>query len=187
LRKVAAIFFLSVLCFNCVGYQYVFNLLEQNNDRQLEAKLDQDDYDESSLISIKAAFSIPYSYLSKSDKFERWNGEIEVNGVQYKYVKRRFFNDSIELLCIPNITATKLKEAKHDFVRMSNDVQSDQQGKKQDPGKLPVFKSLLSEYCEDVPDWTARINSTKLLHHSSYTTFIPQFIGDSRGQPPDLS
>jgi hypothetical protein len=186
LRKIAAIFFLSLLCFNCVGYRYLFDYLEEKHDQKLEAKLNADDYEESSLISIKTAFSIPYSYLSKSDKFERWNGEIEIDGVEYKYVKRRFFADSVELLCLPNTTATKLKEAKQDFFKSTNDLQANQ-GKKQDSGKLPVFKNTLSEYCEALPDWDLAGIQIKSLQNSSYVSFISQYIGDTLCQPPDVA
>jgi hypothetical protein len=187
LRKTAAIFFLSVLCFNCLGYRYVFDYLQHQHDRQFEARLDEDDYDESSLVSIKTAFSVPYYYITNSDKYERWKGEIEINGVQYKYVKRRFFNDSIELLCIPNATATKLKEAEQNFYRLSNDLQSGQQGKKQDAGQLPAFKNLLSEYCEAIPDWDAGITGVQQAYYSFYNLLLPQYTADSPGQPPDVT
>ena len=163
----------------------MFTWLEQQHNTKFEAQIDQDNYDESALVSIKTAISIPYGYLNKSDKFERWKGEIEINGVQYKCVKRRFFSDSIELLCIPNITATKLKEAKQDYSRLSNDFQSDQ-GKKQDQGKVPVFKNLLSEYCEDIREWEAAMVAVQQSHYSSYSLFTSQYIGDTPAQPPDF-
>jgi hypothetical protein len=186
LKKLVAIFFLAVLCFNWLGYKFVFSYLEQRHDQRFEALLDEENYDESSLISIKTAFSIPYGYLNKSDKFERWKGEIEINGIQYKYVKRRFVNDSLELLCIPNIAATKLKEAKQDFYRLSNDLASDQ-NKNQDQGKVPAFKNLLSEYCEEIKEWNASIVAVQQTHYSSYSLFTSQYTGDTPGQPPDLA
>jgi hypothetical protein len=162
----------------------MFAWLEQKHESKIEAQIDENNYDESSLVSIKTAFSIPYAYLNKSDKFERWKGEIEINGIEYKYVKRRFFKDSIELLCIPNMMATKLKEAKQDFYRISNDLQSDN-NRKQDQSKVPAFKNLLSEYCEEIREWDAAQVAVKQTHYSSYSLFVSQYIGDSPGQPPD--
>ena len=163
----------------------MFALLEEKHNSKFEAQLDENNYDESSLISIKTSFSIPYGYLNKSDKFERWKGEIEINGVEYKYVKRRFFKDSIELLCIPNMMATKLKEAKQDYYRFSNDLQSDQ-NKKQDQSKVPAFKNLLGEYCEEIREWDTAIAAVKQTHYSSYSLFTSQYVGDNPGQPPDV-
>ena len=164
----------------------MFAWLEQKHESKFEAQIDENNYDENSLISIKTSFSIPYAYLNKSDKFERWKGEIEINGVQYKYVKRRFFKDSIELLCIPNMMATKLKEAKQDYYRISNDLQSDA-SKKQDQSKVPAFKNLLSEYCEEIREWDAAQVAVKQTHYSSYSLFVSQYVGDNPGQPPDVN
>jgi len=185
LKRIVAIFFLSVLCFNWLGYKLMFAWLEQKHEAKFEAQIDENNYDESSLVSIKTAFSIPYAYLNKSDKFERWKGEIEINGILYKYVKRRFFKDSIELLCIPNMMATKLKEAKQDYDRFSNDLQSDA-SKKQDQSKVPAFKNLLNEYCDEIREWDAAQVAVKQRHFSSYSLFVSQYVGDSPGQPPDV-
>jgi hypothetical protein len=184
LKRIAAILFLSILSFNWLGYKLVFHLLEKENNQHLEAKFDIGEYDQSELISIKTAAHLPY-YNSSSEQFERWDGQIVVNGIQYKYVMRRFYNDSLELLCIPNIMATKLKEAKHDYYRFSNDLQSDQ-NKKQDQSKVPAFKNLLGEYCEEIREWDTAIATVKQTHYSSYSLFASQYVGDNPGQPPDV-
>jgi hypothetical protein len=182
-RKFAAIFFLAVLCFNCLGYRAVFDYLEKKHNRHLEAILDQENYNESELISVKTSFRLPY--YNASDKFERCNGEIKINGIHYKYVKRRIINDSIELLCIPNMAATRLNEAKQDFFRVTNDLSSNGD-KKQDSGQVPAFKNLLSEYCQQVPDWDLAIAAIRRSHHFSfYLLSLPQYTGDSPGQPPE--
>jgi len=185
LKRFAAILFLAVLSFNWLGYKLVFQYLENRHNTHLEAKLDKGDYDEKELISIKTASHLPY-YNSSSEEFERWDGQIVVNGIQYKYVKRRFYNDSVELLCIPNMTAMKLKEARQDYYRISNDLQSDA-SKKQDQSKVPAFKNLLNEYCEDIREWDAAQVAVKQTHYSSYSLFISQYVGDNPGQPPDVN
>jgi len=104
--------------------------VEDKANRQLEARLDQDRYDESELISIKVP-STRLSYYNSSTQFERVDGQIEVGGVQYKYVKRRLFNDSLELLCIPNHAAMNLQTARNQFFQLVNDIQQHNgQGKK---------------------------------------------------------
>jgi hypothetical protein len=164
----------------------VFAYLEHRQDSRLEAQLDDNDYDESSLVSLKTAFPIQYSYLNnKPDEFERWNGEIEIKGVKYKYVKRRFFNDSLELLCIPNVAANELKKAKQEYSRLANDLQTNPD-KKQD-GKMPAFKNLLSEYFAETEEWSAALDRSPQLHSSHYALLIPQYINDGPSQPPDIS
>ncbi len=96
--------------------------MEDKANARLETQLDDNNYDESQLISIK----IPVTYLpyyNNTKSFERVDGQIEIEGIHYKYVKRRIHNDSLELLCIPNTAVMNLKEMKNEFFKFSNDLQ----------------------------------------------------------------
>ncbi len=132
MRPVASILLLIVLLFNFIGYRLVSSYLEDKANDRLEAKLDKHDYDDLQLISLKVPVT-QLSYYNNSSQFERIDGQIEVNGVQYKYVKRRIYNDSVELLCIPNQTAMSLRSAKDEFFKLVNDLQQTGQSKKSDP------------------------------------------------------
>jgi len=132
MKRIAAILLMGILFFNWYGYKLLSFYLEGKANRQLEARLDEARYDESQLISIKVPSS-HLSYYNSSTQFERVDGQIEVGGVQYKYVKRRLFNDSLELLCIPNQTAMNLQTARNQFFQLVNDIQQHNgQGKKSD-------------------------------------------------------
>jgi hypothetical protein len=121
---------MGVLFFNWYGYQLLSSYLQDRANRQLEARLDSNGYDESQLISLKVP-STHLSYYNSSAVFERVDGQIEIGGVQYQYVKRRLFNDSVELLCIPNRAAMHLQTAKNEFFKQVNDLQQrGGQGKK---------------------------------------------------------
>ena len=120
---------MGVLLFNWYGYQLLSNYWQDRADRRLEARLDNDNFDESQLISVKIPIT-SLSYYNSSTRFERVDGQIDIGGVHYKYVKRRILQDSLELLCIPNMTAMKLQTAKNEFFRQVNDLQQQSQGKK---------------------------------------------------------
>ena len=120
---------MGILFFNWYGYRLLTSWLEARANHQLEALLDNNSYDESQLISIKVPITT-LSYYNSSPGFERVDGQIDIAGVHYKYVERRIFQDSIELLCIPNMTAMKLQTAKNEFFRQVNDLQQQSQGKK---------------------------------------------------------
>lgn len=131
MRSIASILALTILLFNWFGYRLLISVMETRSDQQLEAQFDENKYDESQLVSIK----IPVRYLpyySNSSSFERVDGQIEIKGVQYKYVKRRIYNDSLEMLCIPNHMAMKLQTAKNEFFKFSNDLQQEKK-----PGQYP--------------------------------------------------
>ena len=92
---------------------------------QLESRLDRHQYDESQLISLKVPIT-QLAYYINSAAFERVDGQIEIDGVPYQYVKRRIYNDSLELLCIPNQTVQKLRLSRDDYFKLVNDIQRSQ-------------------------------------------------------------
>ena len=116
--------------------------MEETASAKLEAQLDNNDYDENQLISIK----IPVTYLpyyNNSKQYERVDGQIEIEGVKYKYVKRRIYNDSLEMLCIPDHNVMKLLSAKNEFFKFVNDLQHPGQNKNPNSGSS---KNILSDY-----------------------------------------
>jgi hypothetical protein len=152
MKRIAAILLMGILFFNWYGYKLLSFYLEDRADRQLEAYLDEDRYDDSQLISIKVPSS-HLSYYNSTAQFERVDGQIEVGGVQYKYVKRRLFNDSLELLCIPNHAAMNLQTARNQFFQLVNDIQQhNTQSKKSD--SHTIAKSFSPTDYDAVPGLT---------------------------------
>jgi hypothetical protein len=128
-KRLAAILLMGILFFNWYGYQLLTQYWQQRADHRLEARLDRNEYDESQLLRVKIPIT-SLSYYNTSNSFERVDGQIDIGGVRYQYVKRRMFKDSLELLCIPNETAMKLQQVKNDFFRQVNDLQQQNQEKK---------------------------------------------------------
>lgn len=110
-----------MLFFNWYGYRLLTAYWQQRADRLLEMQLDQNDYDESSLISIRIP-AASLSYSNSSTTFERIDGEIILGDIAYKYVKRRLFNDSVELLCIRNTAAMAMGQVQNEFFRLVNNL-----------------------------------------------------------------
>lgn len=142
MKTIAAILLLGIFLFNCVGYRVLNCYLQGEAGRQLEAKLDHHQYDRSQLISIKVPVT-HLAYYNNSGAFERTEGQIEINGIPYKYVERRIYNDSLELLCIPNHTALKLRSSRDEYFKVVSDLQGGQQPKPSAPSHS--FKSLMGE------------------------------------------
>jgi hypothetical protein len=113
LRKPAAIFLLLILLFNVIGYRAWFYYAEVRADRQLEASLDQDQYNDQDLVLLRVPLNIPYQV--EGSRYERVDGAIILNGRIYKYVKRKVSEGNLILLCIPDNTKMSLKRAKADF------------------------------------------------------------------------
>jgi hypothetical protein len=181
LRKFAAILLLVILLFNWVGYRLLTNVLQHSANIRLEAKLDKNDYKEEDLIEIKVPVDLPYQLNWNS--FERFDGEIDVDGIHYKYVKRKIYNDSLVLLCLPNQTKQNLEKAKEDYFKGVNDI--DQSSQKKSDNNL-TFKNILSEFFVEQPSC---LNKPCVVLNTSYCTGVTQFISsilpDTQGQPPE--
>jgi hypothetical protein len=135
---------MGILFFNWYGYQLITNYWQDRADRRLEASLDRKDYDESQLISIKVAVT-SLSYYNSTTDFQRVDGQIDVGGIQYKYVERRILQDSIEYRCIPNQMAMRLKDARDGYFQLVNDLSRNGQDKK---APHPAqYKSVSQDYC----------------------------------------
>jgi len=130
------------MVFNWVGYHLLVYCLQEKASTKLEDQLDREDYDEHQLVSVK----IPVAYLpyyNNSKSYERIDGQIEIEGIRYKYVKRRIYNDSLEMLCLPDHDAMKLLSAKNEFFKFVNDIQHPGQNKNPGSG---TSKNITTEY-----------------------------------------
>jgi cbb3-type cytochrome oxidase subunit 3 len=167
LRKTAAIFLLLILLFNVVGYRAWFYCAEKKADRQMEARLDKNDYQEDDLITIKIPLNIPYQL--ERYQFERVDGEFSLNGKIYKYVKRKIVDGNIILICIPDANKTSLKKAKTEFPA------------------APLQKSaIISEYEEVLFPCTKENVFTLLAHRADWSAAgLSEGLIAFIGKPPE--
>ncbi len=183
MKKIASIFFLSLLLFNWVGYGLFLDLLQSKHDFHLESMLDKDQYNDAELISIKTPLNMPY-YTASLD-YERVDGSVDVNGVEYKYVKRRVHNDTLELLCLPNKVKMSLESAKIDFVKFSGDASTPAPGKKS--ANSNNVKHLLPEYCQAFQTFSLKFSEKEKNKYFSAHVIIP--VTDycfSLDRPPEI-
>jgi len=145
-KKVAALFFIALFLFNLFGYRLVVQYMQQKVSNQLEASLDKNLYSDAQLIELKVPMNLPYQ--TNWSAYQRYDGEIEVDGIMYKYVKRKVANDTLYLMCIPNTKKMSLETAKNDFFKLSNDLMQNNNSKKSDNSKAISFKNLQGEYDE---------------------------------------
>ncbi len=185
MKRFAAILLLGILFFNWYGYRLVSDLLQHQADARLEARLDQNDYDDSQLIEMRVTLTLPYQ--TNWAGFERIDGEIEINGIHYKYVKRKVENGQLVLLCLPDETRMRLQTARDDFFKLVNDLQHPSQNKKSENTHSFSF-NISSEYWQQKNEWS--LAAITLLHqhfiqrnasvHSTPFHLLPE-------QPPELN
>lgn len=170
LKKLAAIILLGLLAFNWIGYRILADFLQQRADLALEARLDQNDYDESRLVEMRVTLALPYQ--TNWADFERVDGEIEINGIHYKYVKRKVQDGQLVLMCLPNEEKMRLQTARDDFFKLVNDLQHPTQGKKTDNGHSFSFNSFSTEYWSQKNDWSLAALHSEPLHHRNVNAVL---------------
>ena len=156
--------------------------LEDKADEKMEQQIDDDKYETSQLISIKVSLAnLPY-YTNTSD-YTRQDGRIEISGVMYNYVKARIYNDSLEVLCIPNTEATTLLTAKDDFFRLSNDLQK--QGKKPAP-IAKAFKFFSPGNCPNKNASKRNLCASASQKQSRASVILPFYYFSDIEDPPEI-
>jgi hypothetical protein len=184
LRKIAAILLLGMLFFNWFGYRLLADLLQQQADIELEARLDQNDYDESQLVEMRVTLNLPYQ--TNWADFERVDGEIEIEGIHYKYVKRKVLDGQLVLLCLPNETKMRLQTARDDFFKLVNDLQHPSQNKKSDNSQSYSFNSFSAEYWSQKNDWYLTALLDQPLHYRNTPALLKTGCYTSTPeQPPE--
>ncbi|MBL7697643.1 MAG: hypothetical protein JNK79_05775 [Chitinophagaceae bacterium] len=139
--------------------------MENKADIALEAKIENADFDESTLIEIRVPLNAPYLSNNSTD-FERYDGELELDGVHYKYVKRKIVNDELVLLCLPNKSKTELQNSRNEFFKLVNDLNHTQSKEK---SNTSTFSSLTIEYKKEMNAWTLEPFPVASLKHASGT------------------
>ena len=181
MRKIAAILLIVILLFNWGGYRLFSDFLQHKADLHLETKLDKNDYNDDELIEIKVPLQLPYQLNWKS--FERFDGEIDVDGKHYKYVKRKIYNDSLVLLCLPNKDKQNLEKAKHDYFKVVNDLDGSSQKKSE--GGTASLKNFFGEYFVEQPVWLHLVTvNSSISYYDKKTAFLPMHLIDAPFQPP---
>ena len=150
---------------------------------QLETFLDNHFYDESQLIELKIPVNLPYQ--ASWTAYERYNGEVELNGTIYKYVKRKVSNDTLYLKCIPNERKMRLETAKNDFFKISNNLVQNKNSKETTKS---IVNNLQVVYHES--SFAITINSPFLVQQNFWPSLkdakiSPVFLLSPK-QPPDV-
>ena len=180
MKRFTAILFLLPLLFNLVGYRLVIGFLQEEHHQNFTAQLDNDQYADEDLISIKTALSLPY-YTATMD-FERIDGAIRIDGVEYRYVKRRIVADSLELLCLPNTVKMELQSAGAEFFKIANDV--DRDGTKKSGN---ISKTVIPEFCETLAGYSFQpFAMLAQLYPPATSAFISSSFIAPPAQPPEF-
>jgi len=172
---------LAVYLFNLTGYRFFFRYYINQSNQQIAQQADNSRYSDSELTEIKIKLNLPY--VTDWSGYERYDGEMELDGKHYNYVKRKVSQDTLYLLCLPNETKTKLSIEKNDYAAKVNDMPA---GK--DNTNSSVKKNiLLNEFSQQLIyfDFSVANSITPAEKFYIHTNLQDTYI-DCIGQPPEI-
>jgi hypothetical protein len=180
IRRLATILLITLLAFNWYGYRLLTEYLQTAASAQLQSRLDNNEYDASKLVELRVPLNMPY--ITDWDDFETYEGETQINGIHYKYVKRKVENGELVLLCIPNQQKTQLQTAQHDFFKLVNDLQQPT-GKKHSTDhsiKIPL-SDVIADNNSNITLYVTGISTPRTL----YQKYISSAFIATPTQPPE--
>ena len=147
LKKIAAILLLTILVFNWFGYRLIAVYFENRASAELQQQLDNNSFEADQLMSIKIPIDLPYG--PNTINFEKTAGNIDINGVNYQFVKRRFYRDTLELVCIANTSKTRVYKIRDEIGKDAVDYISLTNPKKAGNNHAQIVKYVQFEYYWD--------------------------------------
>jgi hypothetical protein len=184
-KKLGAILFLGILLFNGFGYRLVSNYFDQKATNQLVHLIEENNYDESYLVTIKTPINLPY--YANNPQFERVDGEIVIKGIVYQYVQRRIYNDSLELKVLPNQDRLHIKNAREDFYKLAQDLSNNDGDTKSIPLGKSTAKFISFDYITQNNSWHLfPANSAKVTTGYRYAARLISNYLTVQGPPPKI-
>lgn len=183
LKKLIAIFLLSLMLFNMAGYRVVFAFMENKSTNNIQAAIDTGNFTDDNLVEVKIPLNMPY-YSDKG--YEAAYGETIINGRHYNYVKRKVEGNTLYLLCLPNTEKTKLLVARSTIEKNCSNADND--NPRQNNQHASVIKLLQAEFLViniqlQSNNSIVLIQSTPAIQNSrAYNLFSPL----TPAQPPEL-
>ncbi len=185
MKKIAAILLLFVFIFNFVGYKLLVAYKVANAKYNLEAAIDKNDFDNKDLIVIKKPTNLPY--YNNTNSYSRAYGEVEFNGITYHYVKTRIYNDTIELLCIPNAEKQILLQNTKEFAKANLDIRNNPTDNSTSKSLNITIKKEITEFEENL---TLNLSINRPFLSFSFASHTFNNLGHlhklSVAQPPDF-
>lgn len=182
MKKLAAILLMSVFVFNLFGYRLWVYIVEANANQRLSTTVENNHYSDDELLVIKKPISLPY--YSNTESYTIANGEVEMSGIYYTFVKYRIYNNMLEMLCLPNTQKTNIKKAKDDYFTSTVDIQktNSEKNKSNTSNVKKSFSDFEVYGFEKLHAITAAKNAP---YSASYNLNLGLLYKETMEQPPD--
>lgn len=177
-RRLITYCLLFLFLLNALGFYGIFAGLHWKNGRDLNSRLDDNQYSAAETRTFKIPLHVPYGVDSKD--FERVEGEFQYEGETFRLVKQRLHRDTLELVVVRDAKSKEINQALADYVKTFTDK----------PESAKSTTKITFDFSKDFLSTRIAISSqhTGWSYHLSpvccATVFIPTF-SSSIVHPPE--
>jgi len=126
LKKLVAIVLLGAHLFTLGGYAFVFDYLMHRSDVEIVKQMYDNKKDAVKLLEIKIPVNMPT--IQDWPEYEHIEGQIQLNGAYYNYVRLKMTRDTMSLICLANTTKANLAKTNIIIAKDFNDVPLSKKG-----------------------------------------------------------
>ncbi len=164
------------------GYILAFQYFIHKSEVQILKQIDDNKIDATKLFEIKIPIHQPY--ISDWSEYEQAQGQIQLHGTYYRYVKLKMSSDTVSFICIPNTVKTRLSKANVVITKDISDIPVNKKGhdsaaKKGNPGNEYSYQIAHYQYIQFGNLFQTQFRPITAL-------LIEPFI-ESPGKPPDTN
>jgi hypothetical protein len=183
LKKGIAICILAIMLFNSVGYQVLSHFLQERATQQVQAQIDAGSYEPTALLELSVSMNLPYT--TDWTDWEKMEGDVQIDGIHYRYVERKLADGRMYVRCLPNTPKQTVLNARDAFFKMAYDANKQTENKK----SSGVF---VSNYIGDYDDACQQLSfKCPAALHFTTTAFVAVSLTapllEGPMMPPDLS
>jgi hypothetical protein len=152
------------------------------SDQQITKQIYDNKINSAKLFEIKVPVNLPY--ITDWKDYEQIEGQIQLNGTYYNYVRLKMAHDTMSLICIPNTVKTNLAKANIIMAKDMSDVPLSKKG--QDNTSSLKKGSFENQYSYKISyyHFTPFYNTLKADFNPIVLLPSKPYI-DSPGKPPD--
>lgn len=170
------------MLFNSVGYRVLSHFLQERATLQVQAQIDEGNYEHTALLELSVSMNLPYA--TDWTDWEKMEGDVQIDGIHYRYVERKLADGRMYVRCLPNTPKQTVLNARDAFFEMAYDINKQTENKK----SSGVF---VSNYIGDYDDACHQVSfQCPSDLHSTTAAFLAGFIAtpllEGPLMPPDF-
>lgn len=176
-----SIFFFIGYAANTIASPLLINFISSLSDAAANKQLDNNRYSNALLLEISVPLNMPY--ITNQSEYERCSGTVEIKGVQYNFVKRKISNDTLHLLCLPNMNKTNLYRLKTDVAKQFSDSPSGKDSNQPTVKKSVDGKDYSNQFTQySIINFIGNLSNDEYYHASLLKDCFVEFPG----KPPQI-